>query len=389
MTKLMARLGYFTWHKIPAGVAGAVAFLLLVNTDSLIPTIFSGGLVIAEIILGLAKHKIHEQLSRDSLLTKNRMLELELEVQEAKSVLYSLQAIGKNNMPIWAYQIGDCISISTTEMDGLAQRFSGIVSDLYSIVDGKAEGEELSTVEIKEKLDDVSSSLVKLVGMRGELQKEIAELSVYVERLEAMARDVGSIADQTNLLALNAAIEAARAGEAGRGFSVVADEVRNLASRSGQIASDIISNVVKANEMFNRMEQKSSKNASVEGDLIKKAEEDIELVIHQHEETKKERDEGAENIMQLSSSIRSEIESALVSFQFQDRVSQILGHVSGSMAELSEMIDDHNNLDIDRFLEQMAGEYTTTSEREAHRKITGIEIAEIPKESDDGDVVFF
>ena len=385
----MTKLGHLTWYKIPTGIAGVLAFLLLVNSDSLIATIFSGGLIAAEIILGFKKTKIHEQLNRDSALTKNKMVELELEAQKATNILYSLQVIGKSNMPIWAHQIGDCISITTTEMDGLAQRFSGIVSDLHSIVDEKTEDKELSMVEIKERLDEVSSSLVKLVGMRGELQKEIAELSVYVEKLEAMARDVGSIADQTNLLALNAAIEAARAGEAGRGFSVVADEVRNLASRSGQIASDIITNVVKANEMFNRMEQKSSTNANVEGDLIEKAEKNIDQVIHQHEETKRERDEGAENILQLSSSIRAEIESALVSFQFQDRVSQILGHVSGSMAELSEMINDHHNLDIDHFLEKMAGEYTTTSEREAHRKITGIEVAEVPKESDDGDVVFF
>ncbi|MFN4290871.1 MAG: methyl-accepting chemotaxis protein [Permianibacter sp.] len=206
----------------------------------------------------------------------------------------------------------------------------------------QAASDEQEAVDFHQFIEETSQTLAVFVEATVEISHASVQLVDRVGNISKLmgailraVQDIDSIASQTNLLALNAAIEAARAGEAGRGFAVVADEVRALSNRSTGFSQEIRRVIGDIEKAVNEVETSISSLASRDMSFAITSKKRVQTMMQRLSQLDSADRQAAEHLQQITSEVNQAIGQAVIGLQFQDLARQLISRLQTRVEQLA------------------------------------------------------
>ncbi len=207
-----------------------------------------------------------------------------------------------------------------------------------------------NAVEGQKILSNAMASIKEVQKVSRALKEDMGTLHDHTQNISRIMNVISDIADQTNLLALNAAIEAARAGEAGRGFAVVADEVRKLAEKTMASTNDVASAITaiqsSAQQSVDRMEEalggveKATSLAQQSGEALQQIVRNVEDTADQVRAIATASEEQSATSDEINQSITTVNEMSSQTTQAMNQATKAISDLAEQSERLSALIDE-------------------------------------------------
>lgn len=267
-------------------------------------------------------------------------------------------------LPEWDGNLSLVKSQTEDAVRDLVERFGRLRQDILDGLDqGEAGGGVVRSLEsARETLPRALQSLRHSESNRAESLAKFEDLGTKMGDLRQLSESVGKIASQTNLLALNATIEAARSGEAGRGFSVVAAEVRDLSRLSAKTGIEIRQMVEAMTSFVGSAVEGAKALAEQERLLVDGIQSRLEETLVSLGSQIAEIQARNADLHRIGESTASTLEGVLVDLQFQDRTSQILECVRDDLRRLVDWDGTQVAPEPSDWLERLRATYPTAEQ---------------------------
>ena len=245
--------------------------------------------------------------------------------------------------------LGHAIDDLTASFQGMHAQTEEQRTLTLAVTTGSNEG--AAAVKFDSFVRDTSNVMQRVVDSvinNSKLGMELVELTggiaQHTKDVQGILSEIGAIAKQTNLLALNAAIEAARAGEAGRGFAVVADEVRDLSARTTQFSQQINGLMQGMQVSVKETEAAIQGMASQDMTFALESKQQVEKIIRTLEGQDANRVQALGALAGSAEVVETLVGQAVTAMQFHDMVSQLLGHIRRRVDAMDGMVRELNAL---------------------------------------------